>query len=355
MLHNGACRGCGEPFGVVVDSDAHIIPNALGGRLKPRGILCTVCNGELDRLADNDLIKAFAQWPTMADLPRQRDGNPPVIVTDADGKRYRVEAKGVRTVARPSYVETDVPEGRLIEISAPTEKMAKQLLAKAAKDHSGLDVQSLLDAMRAGEFTVEKLPAPYQISFGFGPSQVFPGIYAALWLFHIHAFGKAFCSWKDLKSSLTNGVLISRLRYATDGLPGLRGPKIDIGHKLVLRSDSARGLLIGYAEILGALRVGGILATGYTDDVERIYATDAMTVADQSDAFVIDATAFLATDWSQWGTAWSDAAKPGLIAHFKEATKPLVAAAEEHEQRLAAAGRILSGLESSSSQATDQP
>lgn len=342
MSRNGTCYGCGEPFGVVVDSDAHIIPNALGGRLKPRGILCATCNGALDRLADNALIEAFAQWPTMVDLPRQRGQNPAAVITTADGSRYRIEAKGTRTVAVPSYVETPVPGGHQIAISAPTEKMAKQLLAKAAKDHPSLDTQTLLAAVKAGEYTTEKVPEPYRIRFRFGPDQVFPGVFAALWLFHIHAVGRPYCSWPELLAKLSDGSLTRLLRYATRGLPGLQGPAIDIGHKLVLRSVPEKGLLVGYVEILGALKIGGVLATGYAEGVEAIYATDAMAPADRTDAFLIDAAAFDATDWMHWGVAWSEGAKPDLLAHFHDATKPLVAAAEEKERQLAASGRLLS-------------
>jgi hypothetical protein len=57
------CGGCGVTLTPENDSAAHVIPNALGGRLKPKGILCRVCNDELDELADNALIEAFGGWP----------------------------------------------------------------------------------------------------------------------------------------------------------------------------------------------------------------------------------------------------------------------------------------------------
>ena len=46
------CQGCGEALTGENDSEAHIIPNALGGRLKPKGIICQTCNTKLDALAD---------------------------------------------------------------------------------------------------------------------------------------------------------------------------------------------------------------------------------------------------------------------------------------------------------------
>jgi hypothetical protein len=85
------CRGCGVALTSANDSEAHIIPSALGGRLKPKGIICQTCNGLLGRIADNALIKSFGDWPTLMDIPRDRRSNPLKLVTTRDGKRVRLE------------------------------------------------------------------------------------------------------------------------------------------------------------------------------------------------------------------------------------------------------------------------
>lgn len=64
------CIGCGDPLTKANKSDAHIIPNALGGRLAPDDLICQVCNGVLDRAVDNALVKAFGGVQTLIDLPR---------------------------------------------------------------------------------------------------------------------------------------------------------------------------------------------------------------------------------------------------------------------------------------------
>jgi HNH endonuclease len=58
-IKSANCRGCGVPLTDTNDSEAHIIPNALGGRLKPKCIICRECNTQLDRIADNALVQAF--------------------------------------------------------------------------------------------------------------------------------------------------------------------------------------------------------------------------------------------------------------------------------------------------------
>ena len=88
------CRGCGESLNSENDSEAHVIPNALGGRLKPKGIICRTCNTELDDAADNALVAAFGAWPTLLDIPRDRGANPPKVTGTRGGSRVRLQPDG---------------------------------------------------------------------------------------------------------------------------------------------------------------------------------------------------------------------------------------------------------------------
>src|SRR4051812_32296263 len=85
------CRGCGTMLTAANDSEAHIIPNALGGSLKPKGIICQTCNRELGALVDNALVKAFGDWPTLLDIPRDRGKNPPNLIETRNGRRVRLK------------------------------------------------------------------------------------------------------------------------------------------------------------------------------------------------------------------------------------------------------------------------
>lgn len=85
------CRGCGlVELTAEFDSDAHIIPNALGGRLAPSGLICRECNSLLDPVADNPLIRAFGPWPTLLDIPRHRGQHPPVQIETSNGQTITV-------------------------------------------------------------------------------------------------------------------------------------------------------------------------------------------------------------------------------------------------------------------------
>jgi hypothetical protein len=282
----------------------------------------------LDETADNKLVEAFGPWPTLIDLPRQRGKHPPVTVGDDDGNKYRVEADGRRTIARPSYKVTEIEEGRLVEIAAPIQKQADQLIGRLVKEFPQVNAE---DARANARTVSQVLNKPWHISTNFAPNQVFPGIFAALWLFHIHTTSSPFCSWDVLKAELKDGVLASRMRYFPDGLPGLTGPDLRISHKLVLRSDPSKRILVGYAEILGVLRVGGVLADRYDGQAEKIYVSEVMAKVDRSDEFVISEECFRQVDWAVQGLDFF-ADRQEITRRLTDASGVLRAAFDDRER-----------------------
>lgn len=324
------CYGCGSELTDENDSAAHIIPNALGGRLAPRGIICGDCNGVLDRIADNPLLKTFAQWPTLLNIPRQRGRHPPVTIEDSEGNKYRVEADGSRTIARPEYEQEAIDEGHKIEIRAPTWKQADQLIGRATKQFPQLDP---IEARQHARVVSEMPPHQWNIRMNFAPNVCFPGIMSALWLFHIFKTGKSLFSWDELQAMISEEVLVERLRYMPDGFPGLIGPTREISHKLIIKSVGAEHRqLVGYAEILGVLRIGGVICDNHDGQIEEIYVADPFSKDDLSSEFRIDNAAVEATDWSGAGVIFDTAtAKADLLPRLLEATKVLQTAWQERE------------------------
>jgi hypothetical protein len=65
----------------------HIIPNALGGKLKSRKLLCEKWNVELGRTIDDTLSKSII-IPSLLDIKRERGKNPQLHGKDASGIKY---------------------------------------------------------------------------------------------------------------------------------------------------------------------------------------------------------------------------------------------------------------------------
>ncbi|WP_434716933.1 HNH endonuclease [Paraburkholderia sp. A2RO-4L] len=308
------CRGCGAPLTDSSDSEAHIIPNALGGRLKPKGIICRECNTELDRIADNALVQAFGSWPTLLNVPRDRGAHPDKDVSTQSGKRVRISADGTLTRVDPVYTVTAIDDGHQVEIGAGVMKTARQLLQRAAKQFPQIDVDEALQHARTiGVNDGDAL----KMGLDYHPRAVFGGIVSALWLYLIHVAGHAIMDWNRLLEKIRSAQRTGeKFRYMTDGLPGLVGPEVPFGHKIVVRSVPRTGELIAYVEILGVLCVGGLLAKARapSDLIEHIYVYDLDSQSDRSGEFSISAAEFERQDWEAVGLGPADA--DALGEHF---------------------------------------
>lgn len=315
------CRGCGCVLTAANDSEAHIIPKALGGRLKPKGIICRLCNTELDRVADNALIEAFGDWPTLLDIPREGGGNPTKIIDTKNGRRVRLQPNGTLTAIDVKYNVTPIEDGHAVEIAAGDMKTIRQLLKRAEKQFSQFDAK--LAEQHARTMGVED-GDELKMHLDFSPKAVFGGIITALWLFIIHKTGHAVMNWQALldcvRKMQANG---GTFRYFIDGLPGLKGPDVPLGHKILVRSVPKTGELIAYVEILGMLKVGGLFAAsnGASDLIEHIYVYDVLNRTDLSSEFSIDAVDFETQDWRTAGLGVMDAVK--LRDHFRDALETL--------------------------------
>ncbi|MDW3098675.1 MAG: HNH endonuclease [Alphaproteobacteria bacterium] len=308
------CHGCGLTLSAANHSVAHVIPNALGGRLKLKNVLCRDCNTKLDEVADNALVEAFSAWPTLLGIARDRGANPAKLVGTKNGRRVRLEPDGSLTAMDVNYAVSSSIDGTEIDISAGNIKTFRQLLKRAKKEVPKLDVT--LAETHARHLSLDD-DDQLVMGFDFSPNAVFGGVVSAIWLYLIEKTGRAFLDWNRLlqviRKMQTDG---GTFRYLIGGLPGLKGPDISLGHKIIIRSVPSTGELIAYIEILGVLKVGGLFAKadGPTELIEQIYVYDLCSNAERSDEFVINPFEFEGQDWDSVGLGPTEA--EGLREHF---------------------------------------
>lgn len=213
-------------------------------------------------------------------------------------------------------------------------KTARQLIQQAKKQFPQLDVAE-------AEKHLKSIALPpddeIKLSLDFSPQAVFGGVLSGIWIYLIHTTGRTFVPFDDLLKRIQNMQEHGGLfRYLIDGLPGLDGPKIDLGHKIIVRSVPKTGELIIYMEIMGVLGIGGVFAVGSPGTVlEHVYVYDLAQKADRSNEFSVNSVLFDAQDWRNAGLGPTNADAKALRAHF---TKQLNALADiYYRQRLAAA------------------
>jgi hypothetical protein len=301
------CAGCGEPLTAANRSSAHIIPNALGGRLTSAWLICAKCNTELDHLADHALIEAFGVIPTLLKIPRQRGTNPPKNLQTRNGANVRLDPDGSLTATDMKYDVSTVPGGHSVDISAPDRKRAAQLIKRAAKQFPQLDPQLAEAHARAASLPPDEELA---VRVNFGSAAVGGGAWSIMWLFYLLRVRRPLMPWSELKATIVReqkqGTCFGVLSQVP---PGLNGPNLELGHVIVLRLVPSTGELVAFVQILGVLKLAGVLGKaragrrGFT----QIYAYDVEGGREVTSQYSIEATAFDAHDWANIGIDMKDA------------------------------------------------
>ncbi len=158
------------------NSRAHIIPSALGGRLKPTGVLSEAGNAILNDKVDLPLVRAFQPIMSILGGARDRGKNPTTRLTDSQGKNYEVVFGKPITLTNPEYLETQTANGVKIEINARTEKEARTLLGKVKGKYPDFDIET---AIKNFDFRSEYLNSQLRGHLQIGPVITFPATFAA--------------------------------------------------------------------------------------------------------------------------------------------------------------------------------
>lgn len=97
------CLVCEQPLSAENESDEHVIPNALGGRLRTRLATCQICNSKMGNSIDACLTSSLAPLAAVFDVPRDRGEHPALKVEDTDSRlEYFIKPGGHPELA-PNY------------------------------------------------------------------------------------------------------------------------------------------------------------------------------------------------------------------------------------------------------------
>lgn len=255
------CFRCDAELSGDVASVEHIVPNALGGRLKSRALLCKKCNSVFGDTIDAALIKQLLPVANALDIPRERGETPPVRVTLETGEQYRRDADGnMRPYdSRPSVVEGDREVS--ISFAAATPAKARKHLEGLKRKYPKLDVEAVMSNVRmrttyVNMRTIFELPP-------LGGAEAFRAIVKVAVSYYLHVGGDP-NHIRDAIDVVTRNALppIERVGclYGVDPIPD-RDKQI-AAHWLAVVSDD-RGILYSYVELFSAFRFVVRLAENY--------------------------------------------------------------------------------------------
>jgi hypothetical protein len=280
------------------DSKAHIIASALGGRLKPKGILSRDGNNVLDRKVDNIHIKAMLPYMNRLNGSRDRGGAPALIpATDNNGKRYLVGADEVKPLDYEYNVK--MVDGKLEgTIKAPTMKQAKDLLGKA-KAEFNLSSDQINEVLAQAQ-VIQEEPGPLTSDIKAGPAVEFPSTFTMAALF---------CANYGLPVRSDFVSYISSFDEKTDPRPLPADTfyfihekqwfnlDAEMGHCLIFFGDPIRQKGIFFSQLFNMLGIAVLMPFTGNEEVLHTYGVDILKGLDVSVS--VDSAALLALEWKE--------------------------------------------------------
>lgn len=165
------------------DSKAHVLPSALGGRLKPTGILSKDANTRIGDLIDLPLTKAFQPIMTLIGGSRDRGKNHGVRMTDSKSRAFILNFDQPIQATRPEFQLVQTAAGTEINISARNMSDLRTLLGRVQKQFPNFDIEEAMKGARH----VERWPDDYfHHQLEIGPGVVFPALFVAASVFAVH-------------------------------------------------------------------------------------------------------------------------------------------------------------------------
>lgn len=127
------CYSCGEVITATKAAVEHIIPNALGGKLKSRTILCSDCNGKLGREVDAPFCQQMGFVVNRLGIKRERGNPPPIKARRVDsGDPIYIESDGTTFAPRTRFNKVD--GGYAIECDRKNIHKVRETLKRKAPD-----------------------------------------------------------------------------------------------------------------------------------------------------------------------------------------------------------------------------
>jgi hypothetical protein len=145
----GCCFGCKEES---LLTSEHIIPQAIGGRLKAP-LLCERCNSTTGRQIDAALTDQLRRFATILNVRRERGENQPFRVTQVEtGKEFDFGPQDDVRRVRPEVRKEFDDNGRitLVDVTASSEKELKKILRGFKQKYSDLEFETSVNQTLLG-------------------------------------------------------------------------------------------------------------------------------------------------------------------------------------------------------------
>ena len=254
----------------------HIIPNAIGGRRTVLGFICAECNHSTGATWDAALAHQLHYFSLTLGISRQHGSVPPLTLSTVGGTRIRINRDGTRMPVEPSIRETTDGSATHLEISVADTRELRRTLMGLCRRYPQLrqaDIEQAVEGARDGSYYSSD---PMEVSVALGGAEAGRSLVKSAMALIFDA-GVDPCRADLALDYLSNDDAepCFRFFYGRDLVVERPARVIHVVH---VRGCSDDGILIGYIELYGLLRIVLCLSETYGgDDFDHTYAIDPIT------------------------------------------------------------------------------
>lgn len=182
----------------------HILPNAIGGRLKSSSLICKKCNSKFGDSSDASLAKQLEFFAHQLNIKRERGSVQNIEMTrESTGETYFVSPEG-NLVPRKPLIEERESNGKLeINVKAGNEKKVESILAGLQRKYPKIDITKFKDCLRREtEFINEPLHGTVSID----GKKIFPAILKIAINYYIEKGGDIECIESAIENLKNNNA-----------------------------------------------------------------------------------------------------------------------------------------------------
>lgn len=268
------CYYCNSAITEINKSEEHIIPNAIGGRLKSKKLLCHDCNGKLSKLYDAKLCADLNVITSSLVIKREK-GLPPEIknIRSDSGELFHLKMGRMPTMSSPKI---DINrEENIVHISARTEQELRKVIKGMKRKYPNLDDENLDEKfLRTETYMKEAL----HMNINVGSELFLKGILKIAIGYYLHNNSNINYIQNQIEELKKEGSLstdVIRHYYTPDSINYLS--EDEVSHTVYIQGLPDIQLLYAFVEVYSSFAFVINLNTEYTGpELEYCYCYDVL-------------------------------------------------------------------------------
>ena len=316
------CWICDRTFFNAIESEEHLIPNAIGGRKTVRHFICRDCNSGAGQRWESALASQLNYLGILFDIQRQRGRVPSMRLKTANGKIVEVLPGNRRILGKPTHEVSHEGSKTTIHMRDRSVRDIRKRILGIGRKYSQINVNDWMEKISTGQ-DYDRDPMHVSLTFGgseFNRSMVKSA--AALACdsgLSIKDCDLAVRFLRDECSEYSAGCLFD---YYQSDLISSRVPGMPL-HCVQITGNPSTGLLLAYVEFFGAVRKVLCLSRTYrSQSMSQQYSINPIT-GEELDNVIVD------LDDSKFTNTIATQTQDGMFAGLNKAMCQIIGAGME--------------------------